>query len=99
MDWTFALLLLLFAVLIMLAPMYRSSKSFHKNMFSAAEVASVGVASNVEVFALQDQEFGQLVGLVFKGADSDLRLSITLVDALLLAQMLETEAREASLIP
>jgi hypothetical protein len=81
----------------MLAPMYRSSKAFQKNMFGATEVVSMGLASNVEVFAVQDKEFGLLVGLVFNGADDDQRLSITPQDALLLAEMLETESREATM--
>jgi hypothetical protein len=37
------------------------------------------------------------VGLVFNGADDDQRLSITPQDALLLAEMLETESREATM--
>ena len=96
MDWKFALLLFAFAVLLMAAPMYRGSKTFHKNMFYANDVTSVGVVSNIEVFDVNDKELGHLVGLVFCNADDDLRLSITKEDAVFLADMLETEARNAS---
>lgn len=96
MDWIFALLLFVFAVLIMVGPMYRRSKTFHKNMFYADDVTSVGVVSNIEVFAVHDKELGPLIGLVFSSADDDLRLSITQTDALLLANMLETEAGDAT---
>jgi hypothetical protein len=95
MDLTFVLLFFVVAVLIMVSPMYRSSKSFHRNMFWAKDVTSMGVVSNVEVFAVQDNEFGSLVGLVFNGADYDQRLSITPKDALFLAEMLEKEAKDA----
>jgi hypothetical protein len=95
MDLTFVLLFFVVAVLIMVSPMYKSSKSFHKNMFWAEDVTSVGVVSNVEVFAVDDKEFGSLVGLVFNGADCDQRLSITPKDALFLAEMLEEDAKDA----
>jgi hypothetical protein len=85
MDWHFTLLLFAFAVLIMLGPMYRGSKTFHKNMFYADDVTSMGVVSNIEVFDVNDKEFGHLVGLVFTSTDEDLRLSITQKDALVLA--------------
>lgn len=93
MDWTFVLLLFLFAVLIMVAPMYRGSKTFHQNMFYANDVSSVGAVSNIEVFDVNDKEFGHLVGLVFSGADEALRMSITQDDAVHLADMLEADAR------
>lgn len=95
MDLTFVLLFFVVAVLIMVSPMYRNSKSFQKNMFTAKEVTSIGIASNVEVFAVDDEEFGSLVGLVFSGADDDQWLRITPKDALFLAEMLEKEAKDA----
>jgi len=95
MDWTFALLFCVVVVLIMLSPMYQRSKAFHKNMFNANDVASLGVVAQIEVFAVDDIAFGPLAGLVFNGAGGDLRLSITPGDALLLAQMLETAANDA----
>jgi hypothetical protein len=95
MDWTFALLFCVVVVLIMVSPMYQRSKAFHKNMFSANDVASMGVVAQIEVFAVDDTEFGPLVGLVFNGSGGDLRLSITPDDARLLALMMETAAHDA----
>ncbi len=66
-------------------------------MFGATGLVSRGRAANVEVFAVQDKEFGPLVGPVFNGADDDQRLSIRPQDALLLAEILETKSREATL--
>jgi hypothetical protein len=96
MDWVFAVMFLLVAILIMLSPMYKSSKSFHKNMFGASEVQSQGGVGVAEVFVVTDKSLGKMVGLVFKGGDEDQRMSITSSDALLLAQWLEAEAAQAS---
>lgn len=95
MDWTFLILLVIVVVLIMLSPKYQKSKSYHKNMFHAADVTSLGVVAHIEVFALDDQEFGPLVGLVMNGGGENFRLSIHPPDALFLAQMLETAASAA----
>lgn len=97
MDWTFALLLVVFAVLAVLSHMYKKSKTFHKNMFAADDVMSMGVVANIEVFVVRDKNYGGLVGLVINGADEDLRLNISQKDALFLADMLEAQAREAGL--
>ncbi len=96
MDWSFGLLLFVFAVLIMVAPMYRGSKTSHKSMFYANDVSIVGMVSNIEVFDVQDKEFGHLVGLTFGAADEVLRMSITQEDAVYLADMLEADARSAT---
>lgn len=96
MDWTFVALLLVVAVLIVLNPIYRNSKMFHRNMFGTKDITSVGRVANVEVLFVKDKELGKLVGLVFRGGDDDQRMSITPTDAGYLAEMLETEAVEAS---
>ena len=49
----------------------------------------------MEVFAVDDKELGPLVGIVLKGGNDDLRLSIARSDALALAGMLDTNARDA----
>ena len=95
MDGPFAWLFCVVVVLIMVSPMYQRSKAFHKNMFSANDVTSLGVVAQIEVFAVDDRAFGHLAGLVFNGAGGDLRLSITPADARLIAQMLETAANDA----
>jgi len=97
MDWTFVLLLIVFAVLIVAHPIYRNSKMFHRNMFHTKDVTSMGLVANIEVFFVEDKELGKLVGLVFKGGDDDERMSITPTEAVHLAEMLEAEASEASL--
>lgn len=97
MDLTFVLLLIVFVVLIVVNPIYRNSKMFHRNMFHTRDVTSMGLVANVEVFFVKDKELGTLVGLVFKGGDDDQRMSITPTEALHLAEMLESEANEASL--
>ncbi len=95
MDATFLILFFIVVLLSVLAPMYKKSKTYHKNMFQTADVTSLGSVASMEVFALDDHEFGPLVGLVISGSDDDQRLSITPDDARLLAQMLETAAHDA----
>ena len=95
MDLTFLILFFIVVLLSVLAPMYKKSKTYHKNMFQTADVTSLGSVASMEVFALDDKEFGPLVGLVISGSDDDQRLSITSDDARLLAQMLETAAHDA----
>ncbi len=95
MDATFLILFFIVVLLSVLAPMYKKSKTYHKNMFQTADVTSLGSVASMEVFALDDHEFGPLVGLVISGSDDDQRLSITSDDARLLAQMLETAAHDA----
>lgn len=96
MDWTFGLLFFVFAVLIMVAPMYRQSKTFRKNLFYANDVSSVGVVSSIEVFVVDDKELGHVVGLAFDSADEVLRMSMAREDAVHLADMLEADARSAT---
>lgn len=96
MDWTFGLLLFVFAVLIMGAPMYRASKTFKKNMFYANDVSSVGVVSNIEVFDIDDKELGHLVGISFGSAEACFGMSITHEDAVHLADMLEADAKSVT---
>lgn len=95
MDATFLILFFIVVLLSALAPMYKKSQTFHKNMFQTVNVTSVGAVPSMEVFALDDKAFGPLVGLVISGSDDDQRLSITSDDARLLAQMLETAAHDA----
>lgn len=95
MDATFLILFFIVVLLSVLAPLYKQSKTYHKNMFQTAGVTSLGGMASLEVFALDDNAFGPLVGLVISGSDDDQRLSITSDDARLLAQMLETAAHDA----
>ena len=95
MDTTFVFLLAIVVVLMLLIPVYQGSKTFHKNMFYAKDVTSTGSVSSMEVFAVDDKELGPLVGIVLKGGNDDLRLSIARSDALALAGMLDTNARDA----
>ena len=95
MDLTFLILFFIVVLLSVLAPMYKKSKTYHKNMFQTADITSLGSVASIEVFALDDEAFGPLVGLVISGADDDQRISLLRSDALLLAQMLETAAHAA----
>ena len=95
MDATFLILFFIVVLLSVLAPKYKKSKTYHKNMFQTAGVTSLGSVASMEVFALDDKEFGPLVGLVISGSDDDQRISLLRSDALLLAQMLETAAHAA----